>query len=82
MKWKDIIYHKESIFNMKSIMADGLQTVFFSPLETLESENEEEYFHEDMTVARKFHYCSKWKHDQDAVCWVKLVEAQDLGLRF
>ena len=36
----------------------------------------------DMTVPRKFHYCSKWRHDQDAVYWVKLKEAQDWGLQF
>ena len=35
--------------------------------------------HNDLTVPSKFHYCSKWRHDQDAVFWIKLEEAQDLG---
>ena len=38
-------------------------------------------FHNDLTVPRKFH-CSKWRHDQDTVLWIKLEEAQDLGLQF
>ncbi len=54
----------------------------FSPLNPLESDDEEEEYLDNMKIPRKFHYCSKWKHDQDAVYWVKLEEAQDLGLRF
>ena len=45
-------------------------------------DDEEEPIHDDMTVPRKFHYCSKWRHDQDAVHWVKLKKAQYLRLHF
>ena len=38
-------------------------------------------FHIDLTVPRKFH-CSKWRHDQDAVFWIKFEEALDLELQF
>ena len=46
------------------------QTVFFPPLNPCGQ------------VPRKFHHCSKWRHDQDAVYWIKLKRAQDLGLQF
>ena len=39
-------------------------------------------FHNDLTVPGKFHYCSKWRHDQDAVFWINLEETQDLQLEF
>ena len=55
--------------------------MFFSPLNPC-GQDEEEPVHDDMTVPRKFHYCSKWRHDQDAVYWIKLKKAQDLGLQF
>ena len=49
---------------------EGRQTVLFSPLNSC-GQDEEEPIHDDMTVPRMFHYCSKWRHDQDAVYWVK-----------
>ena len=51
---------------------EGRQTVFFSPLNPLGQDDEEESIHNDMTIPRKFHHCSKWRHDQDGVYWVKM----------
>ena len=90
--WKEFTYQKGCSYNMKSIMEHGLvaggkqsregrQTVLFSFLHPCGQDNEEEPIHDDMTVPRKFHDCSKWRHDQDAVCWVKWKEAQYLGLQ-
>ena len=58
------------------------EDTFFCLFWSTGSNDEEKDCHEDMTIARTFHYCSKWKHDQDAVHWVKLEEAQELGLQF
>ena len=84
LKWKDIMYHKGSIFNMKSIIADGLvpggkriKQNCFSPLDPFESDDEDEDYHDHMKIPRNVHYCSKWKNDQDAFF---LVDAQELGL--
>ena len=38
--------------------------------------------HNNLTAPRKFYYCSEWRHDQDAVFWVKLEEQQNFGLQF
>ena len=54
----------------KKTIKRGVQTVFFSPLNPCGQ------------VPRKFHYCSKWRHDQDAAYWIKLKRAQDWGLQF
>ena len=65
--WKDILNHQGCVFNMKSIMANGLipggnesgrQTVSFSPLNPLERDDEEEEYHDKMKIPRNFHYCS------------------------
>ena len=37
---------------------------------------------DDLSIPRKVHNHSNWKHDKDVVCWVKLSRAQDQGLRF
>ena len=61
---------------------DGRQTVFFSPLNPLEQDGEEAKHQDNLAIPRKFHCCSKWRHHQDAVFWIKLVEVQNLGLQF
>ena len=91
--WKELINHKGCSFNPKSILDHGLiaggkqakerrQTVFFTPLNPCGKDDEAEAVHGDMTVPRKFHYCSRWRHDQDAVYWRNLKKAQDLVLQF
>ena len=39
----------------------------FSPLNPLESDDEEEEYHDNMKIPRNVHDCSKWKNDQDSV---------------
>ena len=58
------------------------QTVFFTPLNLFGENPDVEEPHDDYTVPQKDHYHSHWKRNQDAVCWIKLSRAQDLGLRF
>ena len=55
--------------------------MFFSPLNPL-GHDDEKSFHKDVTIPKKFHYCSKWRNGQDAVQCVTLEEAQKLGLQF
>ena len=52
---------------------------FSSHRSILFGENSDE---EALTVPRKVHYHSFWKHIQDAVYWVKLSPTQDQGLQF
>ena len=87
--WKDIINHQGSVFNMKYSMTNGLipggnesgrQTVSFSPLNPLEPDGEEEEYHDNTKTPRNFHFCSKWKHDQDAVYWVKIGRDTRVGI--
>ena len=54
-----------------------------SHLTTLSGINlDEEAPSDDLTIPRKVHYHSNWKHDQETVYCVKLSRAQDQGLRF
>ena len=84
---KEFIYHKGCRSNLNSILEHGLvaggkqssegrHTVFLTPLKPCGQDDEEESIHGDMTVPMKFHYCSKWRHDQGAVC-EKLKVAQN-----
>ena len=70
------------VLHEENNLRERKQTVFCSPLSPLGPDDKQESFHRDFTVPRKFHHCSKWRHDQGAVFWIKLEEAQDLGLQF
>ena len=48
----------------------------------IRSDSSEQAIHGDLSVSRKFHYSSNWKHDQDAVYWAKFLGAQKFGLHF
>ena len=48
---------------------EGGQTVFFTPLDPIGDETEEEY--DDLTSPRKAHK-NKWTSSQDAISWVNL----------
>ena len=83
--WKEFLYHKGCSFNMKSILEQGLisggketkegrRTIFFTPLNPFGKDEEEEAVHGDLSVQRRLHYSSDWKHDQDAVYWVKIIQ--------
>ena len=60
-KWRHAIWNRFLVVG----------AVFFSPLNPLEQDHEEEEYHDRLDVSRKFHHCSKWRHDQDAVFWKK-----------
>ena len=52
------------------------QAVFFTPLNPFGNDPDQEKPHQ------KVHYQIYWKHNQDAVYWIKLSIAQDQGLQF
>ena len=55
------------------------QTVFFTALNPMNDEPEEEY--QDLSKPRKVHFKSKWKIIQDAIYLINLKQAQDKGLQ-
>ena len=88
--WKEFTYQKGCSYNMMSIMEHGLvagekqsrrkanSVVFTTKFmwTRWRGTNSRRY-----DSSRMFHYCSKWRHDQDVVYWVKWKEAQYLGLQ-
>ena len=58
------------------------QAVFLTPLNPFGKDPEEEKPHPDYTIPQKAPHETRWRRNQDAVCWVRLKEAQDQGLQF
>ena len=58
------------------------QAVCLTPTNPFGKDPEEEEPHDDYTVPQKVPYGTHWKHDQNAVFWVRLSKAQDQGLEF
>ena len=58
------------------------QGVFFTPLNAFGNNPDEEKHHDDLRIPQNIHYKTYGKHNQDAVHWIKLSTAQDLGLQF
>ena len=90
-RWSEYLYHVGCSRYMHSILQSGLiergkdakkgrQTVFFTTLDPMNDEPEEEY--QDLSKPRKIHSKSKWKLIQDAIYWITLKKAQDKGLTF
>ena len=46
------------------------------------NDSEEERDHDDLTVRQKTPCITAWKTTQNAVYWLRLLKAQDLGLEF
>ena len=69
-------------FKINSILENGLNAGGKQQGGTYREKSSEEAPSDDFTIPRKVHYHRSWKHDQDAVHWVKLSRAQDQGLRF
>ena len=91
--WKEFVFHWSCSFNINSILGtrlvagrreskEGRQKIFFTPLKPFGENPDQEAPGGDLSISRKAHYHRNLKHDQDAVCWVKLSRAQDQGLRF
>ena len=90
---KEYIFHRGISWNSQSILASGIilggkeneearQAVFFTPLNPLGSDPDEEKPHGDHIVSQKVHHQTCRKHNQDAENWIKLSRAQDQGLQF
>ena len=91
--WKRYINHRGRSWNSQSILGKGLipggkekdkarRAVFLTPTNPFGDDPEEERPHDDFTVPQKAPHVTKWKYDQNAVCWVRLSKAQDQGLEF
>ena len=59
---------------------EGRQTIFFTRLDPLNSDANEAESITDIKKPRKVHY--QIHSEQDAVCWIHLSTAQDVGLEF
>ena len=92
-QWKEFLLHRGCSFCVTSILESGLivrgreskegrQTIFFTPLNPLGGNPDEEEPCDDISKPRKVHQHSKWKNTQDAAYWVNLARTQDKGLRF
>ena len=86
-RWKEFLHHEGCSFNVKSILEhghiaggketkEGRRIIFFAALNPF-GKDEEEAVHGDLSVPKELHYSGNWKHDQDAVYWVKSSRAQD-----
>ena len=60
---------------------EGRQTIFFTPLDPFNSDADEAEPITDIKK-RKVHYQIHWRPEQDAVYWIHLSTAQDVGLEF
>ena len=60
----------------------GRQTIFFTPLDPVNSDDSEAELITDLNKERKLHYQIHWRPEHDAVYWVHLRSAQDAGLEF
>ena len=85
--WKEFVFHRCCSFNINSILENGLmaggkqskegrQAIFFTPLDPFGENPCDEEPSDDFTIPREVHCHSSWKHDLDAVYWVKLSRAQ------
>ena len=88
--WKEVLCHRGCSYDVQSMLRSGLiaggreskegrQTIFFTPLNPIGENPDEEEPSDDLSKPRKVHFHSKWKTGQDAVFWMNLVWAQDKG---
>ena len=61
---------------------EGRQTIFFTPLDPINSDADKSESITDIKKPRKVLYQIRWKPEQDAVYWIHLSTAQDAGLEF
>ena len=91
--WKEFLYHVGRARYQYSIAVAGLvaggterkegrQTIFFTPLDPVNSDTNEAKLITDFNKARKVHYQIHWRPEQDAVYWVLSRSAQNAGLEF
>ena len=84
--WKR--FHRGLSWNFQSILGNGLipggkekdkacQAFFLTPTNLFGNDPEEEEPHDEYTVPQKVPFVTRWKHDQNAVFWVRLSKAQD-----
>ena len=90
---KEYIFHRGISWNSQSSLGSGIipggkendkarQAVFFTPLKPFGIDPDEVKPHHNYTVPQEVHCQTYWKHNQDAVFWIKLSRAQDQGLQF
>ena len=88
---KRYVFQKRLSWNYQSILGHGLipggkekdndrQSVFLTPTNPFGNDPEEEEPHDDFTVPQKVPHVTRWKHDENAVHWIRIPRAQDQGL--
>ena len=58
---------------------EGIQTIFFTSLNRVGENPDEEEPSDDLSKQRKVHHHSGWKPRQDAVYWINLTQAREKG---
>ena len=92
-QWKKHLYQRGLSWTYQSALEHGLipggkekdkarQAVFLTLTNPSGNDPEEERAHGDLTVPQKGPSITSWKPTQNAVFWVRLSEAEDLGLEF
>ena len=61
---------------------EGRQTIFFTPLDSFNSDADETESITEIKKPRKVQYQIHWRPEQDAVYWIHFSKAQDAGLKF
>ena len=82
--WKKYLYHIGSQWVIPGVKEDdkARQAVFLTGLNPFRRDPGEEKPHSNYTVPQRDPCGAEWERNQDAVCWVRLNEAQDQGLQF
>ena len=92
-KWKEYVFHSGISWNFSIHSGEWTNSgkkrewqsstnSLFSSLNPCGIDPDEEKPNEDHTVPQKVHHQTHWKHNQDAVYWIKLSMTQDQGLEF
>ena len=84
--WKYFVFHRGCSFNTGGKESkEGRQTIFFTPLNAFGKIQMKKNPSDDLSIPRKVHQHSNWKHDQDAVYWkhclVRKIKDYDSGKR-
>ena len=61
---------------------EARQAVFLTPTNHFGDDFEEEKSDDDSTIPQKASYVTRWRHNQDALYWVRLQRAQDQRSEF
>ena len=76
------ILHCRNLFGGRKERKEGRQTIFFTPLDPINSDADGVESITDTAKPREVKYQIQWRPEQDAVCWIHLSTDQDAGPEF